>query len=162
MRSLARFVYAVEERIQRIKILLRDRIELVVVAARTLEGLREEGCAHCVHAIHHVGDSKFLLDRAAFLRLHVVSIKCRRQYLVLRRVRQQVSGELPRYKSVVGQILVERLDHPIAPRPHRAITICLVTESVGITGEIEPIDRHPFTEGLRFQEFVDDLLVSVL
>ena len=87
IRRLPRFVDVLEEREQRVKILLRDRIELVIVAAAALKGQSEERRAERVDAIDDVADAEFLLDDAAFLVLHVQAVERGGQPLFLRRAR---------------------------------------------------------------------------
>ena len=133
----------------------------MVVAAGALEGQAEEGGAEGVHAVDDVGDAELLLDDAALLVLHVEAVEGRREALVLRGVRQQVAGELPRDELVEGEVLVERLDDPVAVRPHGAVAIHLVAVRVGEAREVQPVGGHPLAVARRGEETVDELFVRV-
>ena len=136
------------------------RIEFVVVAAAAFERQAEESGAHRVHAIDHVGHAVLLLDDAALLVLHVQPIERRRQALFLGGVGQQVAGQLPGDELVERQILVERLDDPVAVGPHRPVAVHLVAVRVGVPGQVQPVGRHPLAVARRRQQPVDDFLVG--
>src|SRR6185503_9023289 len=67
-------VDAVEERAERVVVALRDRIELVIVAAGALEGQPQHRRAERVHAIRDVFLAELLLDAAALVRLPVQAV----------------------------------------------------------------------------------------
>ena len=133
----------------------------MIVAASTFRGEAEERGAEGVHAIHHVGHAIFLLHDAAFLILRVESVECRRQSLLLRWLGQEIPRDLPGDELIEGQILVERLDHPVAIRPHGAEAIRLVAVRVGETREVEPLRGHTLAIARRHEQPVHDVLVGV-
>ena len=60
---------------ERVVVPLRDRIELVIVAAGALERQPEERGAEGLHAVGDVFDAELLLDAAAFVRLPVQAVE---------------------------------------------------------------------------------------
>ena len=81
----AAFVVVVQEGEQPVVVLLRDRIELVVVALGALDGQAEDALADGVHAIEHRLHAELLGIDAAFLVDHRVAQEAGRDDLVLRR-----------------------------------------------------------------------------
>ena len=78
---------------------------------------------------------------------------------------EPIGGELKRDEAIVGEILVEGPDHPVAV--HRgmdekallaAVDIAL---RIGIAGHIEPVPPLLLTVARRGEEPVDELLVRV-
>ena len=78
---------------------------------------------------------------------------------------EPIGGELERDKAIVGEILVEGPDHPVAV--HRgmdekpllaAVDIAL---GVGIAGDIEPVPPLLLAVARRGEEPVDELFVRV-
>ena len=86
----------------------------MIVAARAGHRQAEEAAGHHVHAIVPlVGAGHF--DRAVVVIPGTESEEAGgRQRLVAGLLVQQVAGELRLHELVVGQVVVERLDHPIA------------------------------------------------
>ncbi len=153
-------VDAVEERAQRVVVALRDRIELVVVAAGALERQAQHRRAERVDAIRDVFLAELLLDAAAFVRLAVQAVERGRQALLVGRVRQQIAGQLPGEETVVGQVLREGADDPVAPRRHVALDVGLVAVGIGVAREIEPVHRHALAVGRRGEVAIDGALVG--
>jgi len=81
--------------------------------------------------------------------------------LVAGRVREEVAGELVDRERVERLVGVERLDHPIAIRPHRAMRVALEAVGVGVAGEIEPLHGHVLAVVGRSQQSVEGLGPSV-
>ena len=100
--------------------------------------------------------AKLLLDAAALVGLPVQPVERGRDPLLARRVGQQIAGELPGEELVVGQVVVERADDPVAIRRHVALDVGLVAVRVGVAREVEPVHRHPLAVGRRGQVAVDD------
>ena len=80
-----RLVDVVEERVEPIELLLRDRVVLVIVAACALDAQSQEGASERVDPIDHVFRPVLLRDDAALLALHVVAVEAGREQLLLRR-----------------------------------------------------------------------------
>ena len=64
--------------------------------------------------------------------------------LVLRRMRQQVAGDLLDDELVVGHVFVERVDDPVAIHPHEPRLVFFETVRIGIAGRIEPDSAPAF------------------
>ena len=114
------------------EVALGDGVEFVVVAAAAgHRGAQPKG-GHRFHLVKNVLHAILLRDAAALAINHVVAIEGRRQPLLVRRLRQQVAGKLLDGEVVVGLVCVQRAHHPIAPRPHIAVGVVLVTVGVGV------------------------------
>ena len=110
--NLPRLVHAVEEAEEAEVFLLRQRVVLVIVAARALRADAEERAPERVDAIDDVLRPVFLRDDAAFLALHVIAIEAGRENLLVGRVREQIAGELPRDELIERQIAIEGAESP--------------------------------------------------
>jgi hypothetical protein len=53
-------------------------------------------------------------------------------------VRQQIAGQLLNDEAVVGQVPVQRPDHPVAVKINLAGLVLLKTVAVGVTGPVQP------------------------
>ena len=111
------FVRAIQKSEQAIILFLQERVVFVVVALSTLDRDTQDALADGVHAIEHGFHAELLRVHAAFLIDHGIAQKTRGHPLVLRRVREQVPGQLVDDELVVRQIAIEGLDHPIAIKP---------------------------------------------
>ena len=119
----------------------------MVVATRAFQGQPEHRRAERVHAVDDVLGAKLGFDAAAFVRLTVQAVEGGGNALVARRTRQQVARKLPEEELIVGQVLVERLDDPVAVRRHVALDVGLIAVGVGIAREVEPVHRHALAVG---------------
>ena len=138
-----RFVDRIEVRRELIVFALRERIEFVIVAAAAVEGQPHPDGAGRLDAVLHVIDARLLGDAAAFAIDHVVAMKAGGDELRRRRIRQQVAGELLDRELIERHVLVERVDRPVAPIPHRARRIALVAVGVRVARRVEPFPDHP-------------------
>ena len=82
-----------------------------------------------------------------------------RELLLVRRVRKQVAGELLDREPIERHVGVERVDHPISPRPVVARRVLLEPVGVGIPGRIEPPHRHSLAVTRRRQGLIHQRLV---
>ena len=133
----------------------------MVVAARTLHRQAHEAVASGHHTVVDAVLPELLRDRATLEGHAMDPVESRRHALVLGRVREQVPGELLGQELVVRLILVESLQHPIAPRPGEHRLVARVAPGVGIAGKVEPADRQMFAVTGRSQHRVDALLIGV-
>ena len=154
-------VLVAEHRRHREVFALRDRIVLMVVTAGALHRQAHETVARGHHAVIDAVLSELFGDRTAFESHAMKPVEGGRDALVLRRRRQQVAGELFGQELVVGLVLIEGLEYPVAPRPGEHRLVARVAPGIGITRKIEPADRQMFTEARGSQHRVDALLVSV-
>ena len=91
----------------------------------------------------------------------MIAVKARGHLREKIAVRQQVTRHLLRHKPVKRHVVVECLDQPIAPHPHVAQAIVLVSVRVRIARGLQPIQRHVLAVARRRQQSVDCLLVSL-
>ena len=76
-------------------------------------------------------------------------------------MREHVAGDLLQRELVERQIAVERVDDPIAPAPHVALGVGLISVGIGIARRVEPLRGHPLAISRRRKQAIDDLLVRV-
>ena len=139
----------VEERVERVILLLRDRVELVVVADGAAGGEAEPRLHRRAGAIDGVAIHPLLGDRSAFAGRDVAAVEAGRGQLIVRWHRQQIAGELLDREAVVRQVLVECLDHPVAILPHLAFVVEVQAVRVGVAGQIEPVAGHLLAKARR-------------
>ena len=142
-------------------ILLRDRVELVVVALGAGEREPEHGFAESFDAVGVIVGEVLLGNRAALVGDHVVALKSGRDLVGLGAIRKQITGKLRREKAIVGQIVVERLDHPIAPEPEVPAAVDGESVGVGVARGVEPIERQPLAEVRAREQAVNEPLDGV-
>ena len=140
---------------------MRHGIELVRVALRASEREAEPRGGSGVHAINHRVKPKLQRVDAALLVDHRVAMKAGGNALGLRGVGQQVTGDLLDGELIKRQIGIERVDHPIAPRPDGARAILLVTIGVGVAREIQPRLRPALAKMRTGQQPIHQPFVGV-
>ena len=86
--------HVVEEGEELVELLVRDRIELVLVAARAAHRQAHERAGRRLDAVDDVLDLILLGDRPALEVDHVVAVEAGRDLLLEGRVGQQIAGEL--------------------------------------------------------------------
>ncbi len=120
-------------------LLLRDRIALVVVAAHAAHGKTEERAADDVDdAVEIVGER--LLQVRHLVVPHAQAIDPRRDEAVEVAVVEFVARKLLEHEAVVGHVLVERLDDPVAVLPGAVLdAVALEAVGLGVAHEIEPV-----------------------
>ena len=74
------------------------------------------------------------------------SIECSGESLLVGRVGQHISRQLPGNELVVRHILVDGGNDPIAVEPPIEITVRLVSRWFGIASHVEPTKGGPFSE----------------
>ena len=142
----AGFVDVVEEGEELVVLLLGNRIELVLVTTSTFERQSQECHREGVIAIGDVFDTELLGSTATLDLLGMQAIEGRCQLGVPGRFRDQVTGQLPRDKLVVGHVRIEGPHDPVAIWPDVTIPIDLVSVGIGVAGDVEPFRCHPFSE----------------
>ena len=155
----------IEEGEQRVEVLLRHRVELVVVAARAAERQAKERGAHRGRAVHRVFQQVFRVDRPALVARHVRAVEAARRLLLHGGVRDQVAGHLLHHEAVVGHVVAEGLEHPVAPEPHLPAVVLVDAAGVRVARHVEPRHGHPLRVaraiGILREEAVHQLLVRV-
>ena len=136
------FRHIVEEGLHRVEVLRGEGIELVIVAATAVEGLAHPDGSRRLHAVGRVFGQKLLRDDAALLIEHVIAMKPRGDLLIQRGPRQQIPRDLLDGELIERHVRIERLDHPVPPRPQLAVAIHLVAIRIRKPRRIQPTDRH--------------------
>ena len=72
----------------------------------------------------------------------MIAIEGGGENLLARRIRHEITCDLPGDKLIVGQVLIERLHDPISPCPHGSVAIILIAISVCVPRHIQPLDCH--------------------
>ena len=122
-----------------IKLLLRDWIEFVIVTLRASGGEPHPHRHRRVGTIHRISKNKLLIDRAPLTRGDVAAIESRSDLLIHGRVWQQVTRQLPDCEVVIRQVVIERLHHPIAIRPHAAFVVEMQPVRIRVARRIQPV-----------------------
>ncbi len=73
----------------------------------------------------------------------------------------QVAGQLPLDKSVVGLVLVEGFNDPVAVGRHIAQPVHRVAVRIGEAGQVEPVGGHALAVMRRFEQPIHEFLVGV-
>ena len=113
------------------------------------------------HAVHNVLGEILLRVGAALVVRHHVAMEAGGNLLVDGRIRQQVAGELLDGELIEGFVVVERLDHPVAPQMHLPEAIEVIAAGIGVARLIQPRQREPFAIMRRGEEALDQLPVGV-
>ena len=121
-------------------------------AQRRAEPDRSEG----VHAVDYLLVMILERIRAGFDVERSIPLKAGRNLLSERGSRQEVAGELLDREAVERHVLVERVDHPIAPRPEGALRVALVAFGVRIACRIQPWAGPAFAKTRARQELIDE------
>ena len=138
------FVVVVDEGEEPVVVLLRDGVELVVVALRALDREAEHAFADGVHAVEHRLHAELLgIDRAFLVDLGIAE-EARGDAFILAGLGQLVARDLLDDELVVGQVAVEGVDDPVAVEPDETRLVLLVAVGVGVARRIEPMTRPPF------------------
>ena len=125
-------VLVTEHRSHREVVALGNRVVLMVVATGALHRQTHESVTGGHHAVIDAILAEFLGDRTT-LESHAMQAIVGRGYaLVLRRAWQKVSGELFGQELVVGLVIIEGLEHPIAPRPGEHGFVTRIAPGVGV------------------------------
>ena len=150
-----------EERLEPVIVLLKDRVELVVVAAGTADAQPEEDLA---------GDVGDVVEDVGPLPAHVALVVLVGPQpekaggdLELGVVRiELVAGELLGEEAVVGLVGVERADDVVAVAPGvGANGILAIAVRLGIADQVEPVPRPSLAVPRRGQQAVDQALVGI-
>ena len=154
-------VLVAEHRGQGEEVALGDGVVLMIVAAGALDRQSHEGVAGGHHAVVDTVLAELLGDRTT-LECHAVqTVEGRGDPLVLGRVGQEIAGELFRQETVVGQVVVERAQDPVSPRPGEHPLVARVAPGVGVAREVHPGHGQVFAVARGGQQRIDLLLESV-
>ena len=149
-----------EKRGQRIKIFGADRVEFVVVARRATGREPEPHRGHRLNAV--LGVNGFILGRdgPALARGGQATVETGRDFLVDGRIGQKIAGHLLDRKPVERHVLFERVDHPIAVGPDRAVIVDVDAVGVGVAHRVEPLAAEMFGGSVAREQAIHRALVS--
>ena len=147
---------------------LQDRVELVVVAAGTVD-------RHAAAAGHHLRDHVIEVIGAGLTPQHValgldltdeIPRACCEETGGGHRIgvvgRDHVAGDLPPNKLVVGEVGIERLDHPVAIPPGVGPKlVAFEAVGVGIVRNVEPVAGPALAVVGRGEQAVDKFFIRV-
>ena len=134
----------------------------MVVALGALHGQAEEGSGGGVDAIDEILDAVVFIDDSAFVGGRVVAKKARRGFLLIGSIGEEIAGHLPGNELVIGQVLVEGGDEPVAPGVDAARVILEEAVGVAVARHVEPLEGEAFAISGRGKEPVHRALVGVL
>ena len=145
-------IHSGEDRLQTIIMLLRVRIEFVIVAARALDGgtgERVERVAHHFIAINVARDAAVDLGFRNFNVPDEIpragGNEAKPKYAVGRAGEKRIAGNLFLHKPCVRFVFVERTNNVIAIRPGVGPELVLVVPAgVGVLHHIEPVSAPAF------------------
>ena len=151
----------VEVREKLVVLLLRERIEFVIVATGAAERETEPHGSGSLGAVGNVLYAKLLVNRTPFGGRAMVPIESGGDDLVASGVRKHVPSQLLDREPVESQIAVEGIDHPVAPAPHRARAVCLVPVGIGVASCVEPHRREVFAVPRGSEQAIQIPLVGI-
>ena len=154
VRPKASLVDVVEKGKKPVEVLLRDRVELVIVAARTGEREPEKHSAYRLNAVGHVFDDPFVRNRAGLGVDTVVAVEAGGHLREKVSVWNQVARHLLGDESVERHVIVERLDQPIAPHPHVAQSVVLVAVGIRVARCLHPAYCHVLSVTWRVEQAI--------
>ena len=131
------------------------------MALGALDSQAEHAFPYRIHAVKHRIHPELLRIRAALFIQHGVAEKSRRHLLVLRRLWQQVPGELFDNKLVVGEIAIKGVHHPVAVAPNEARLVLLEPIRVRITRGVQPVASLALPVVWGLQQLLHDFLIGI-
>ena len=105
----------------------------MVVTARAARRQAQEYSRVGFHAVHDVLHRVLLRNDAVLGIGAMVAIESGRHFLLERRVGKHIAGNLIAREVIERKIAVEGVDHPVAPSPHHALAVELITVCVRVT-----------------------------
>ena len=133
----------------------------MVVAMSAFQRYSQKGLSECVGTVCYIGHPILFIDHPTLFRDLMIPVETCSQKLFLGMPRYLVACQLPGDKVFIREILVIGMDHPIAPWPLCAIIIILVPMRVGISRNIEPMQRHFFAILGASHQLVDYFFIGL-
>ena len=99
--------------------------------------------------LHGIAEDPLFRDAPALAGGDIASVEAGCHELRLCGLREEVPGELLDGELVERQVIVKRLNDPIAEREGLPLIVEVHAVGVAIAGDIEPMTRHLFPEVLR-------------
>ena len=139
----------VEESVHLIKLLLLERVVLVVVALGTADRQAEPNRADRVDAVDRFLETLFTSFDSGFAVLRAIAEQAGSDPLFDSCVRQEITGDLLDGELVERHVAVEGIDHPMTPAPGVGPQrVALIAVAVSVAGGIEPM-HSPFLSVMR-------------
>src|SRR5215470_18071220 len=98
----------------------------------------QKGFADGVNTINDAFDAELFRINAALLIEHRIAQKPRGHPIVERGLWQQIARQLFNREPIKWQVLIERVNHPVAIRPDRTRAVFFKSVSVGVTRGVQP------------------------
>ena len=149
-----RFIGVIQKSEEAVILRVRHGIELVRVALRTPQREAQHPRAHGIHPVEHAFHAPLLGHDRAFFVGHAVPEKTGRDDLLLRAIRQQIARDLFGDEPVVRHVRIERMDHPVAPRPLLARQILFKPVRVRVARHIQPLPRPLFAKAFVLHQSI--------
>ena len=115
-----------------------------------------------VYTINHLISSIFFGMNTRFNITRHRSMKSSGDFLIQRRIRQEITRELFDRELIKRHISIQGINDPITVGPGGEVHVGVVAPSVGIAGGIEPIERHMLGVFDGGEKGVDGFFVSLL
>ena len=97
----------------------------MIMTFGTLHRHRQHGSAKSIGAVGYILHPIFFINHPTLFGYFMVSVEATGQLLFIGCIGQQITRQLPGYKSIVAHVAIKGINYPIAPRPLRTITIIL-------------------------------------
>ena len=153
---------AEDRRLERVVVLLRDRIELVVVAARAIDGEAERPLADRAEDLVEVVVAPLRIVLLAEQHARAHAQEAGRDEAVVGLAVHLVAGNLLDEEPVVRLVVVERLDHVVAVAPRvRPMHVVLEAGGVGVARDVEPEPAVALAVVRRREQRIDQMLPRV-
>ena len=157
----------VEEGVHLVVLTMRDRIVLMCMALGTPYGEAEPDRAGRVDPVHDLLDPCLFRVDAPFLIDDGLAMETRRDQLRLgrawiRRSGQEIPGELLDGEAIEWLVVVDRLDDPVAIRPHLPLAIDRIAMSIGIPCLVEPMAPPALPVMGGGEQPIDQLAIELL
>ena len=126
-----------------------------------LNGQAHERSAHRCDPIQHVAGVALFRERRADVNDQVQTMEARGHQLVSRRLGIQIAGQLVTREVVVGQVVIEGSNHPVAIGRHLAIVIVVDAVGVGEAHQVQPIAGHVLAVVWTIEQSVHDFAIGI-
>ena len=152
----------VKKRVERIVILLRNRIVLMIVTLRAADREAEPDRTHGVGAINGLFKESLVQFDATLTVAQRIAVEAGGDAILGGGVGQQVSRKLQGGEAVKRHVGIERVDDPLPPPPSpRAGEIFFIAVRVRIAGQIKPLASPALSVVRRLKKTIDDPLIGV-
>ena len=139
------FGYVIKVRKERIKLSLRNRVILVIVASTTVKSKSHPGQTSGLKAIDYGLHTPLFGNDPPFTIKTMIALKSAGNFLIQRCVLKHIPRNLLDRELIEWHVLIKSIDHPVTPRPLLAGRVDLKAIAVCIACEVEPWKRHLFT-----------------